>query len=171
MKMQLLRKDIQGQLPIEFLLVFGFILMLLIPLVLNLSNVNELNHAMSACRAGALQGALSDGLAVYPDDAYKGYEMEHHRLINPSEVKITKIEYFNQGFNPSYQKTKIQLRIHATASSITNKSDRNCLGDRINFHARKKICESFHTENLTNSIFNPAFSDKYVFTTTDVRWE
>ncbi len=169
--MKLINNDIHGQLTIEFLLVFGFILILLIPLILSLSNVNELNQAMSACRAGALQGALSDGLGIYPDDAFRRYELEHLRLINPSEVKIKKIEYVNQGFNPSYQKTKIQLRIHASASSIPDKSDRNCLGDRINFHARKKITESFKTENLTNSIFNPAFSDNYVFTTADVHWD
>lgn len=168
---QVLKNDIQGQLPIEFLIVVGFSLLIIFPLAISLSDSNELNQAISASRVGALQGALSDGLAIYPDDAFKDYELEHLRLINPSGVKIIKIDYLNQGFNPSYQKTKIQLRIHASAPSITEKSDRNCLGDRINFYARKKICESFRTQNLTNAVFNPAFSDNYVFTTTDVQWD
>lgn len=163
--------EVQGQLPIEFLIVVGMSVVLLFPLIMGLINSNELNQAMSASRVGALQGALSDGLAIYPDDAYRDYKIEHSRLVNPSGIKITKIDYLNQGFNPSYQKTKIQLRIHASAPSVTDKSDRNCLGDRINYYARKKICESFRTQNLTNSVFNPAFSNNYVFTTANVRWE
>lgn len=162
--------DIHGQLTIEFLMILGFSLIITIPLIMGISGSNELNQAMAASRAGALDGSLSDGLAVYSEDAFKDYEVEHLRLVNPSCVKIIKIDYINQGLSQAYNKTKIQLRIHASAPQVKDKTDRNCLGDRINFYARKKICESFHTENLTNSLFNPAFSNNYVFTTADVRW-
>lgn len=162
--------DIHGQLTIEFLLILGFSLIITIPLIISIAGSNELNQAMAASRAGALDGSLSDGLAVYPEDVFKDYEVEHLRLVNPSCVKIIKIDYINQGLSQAYNKTKIQLRIHASAPQVKDKTDRNCLGDRINFYARKKICESFHTENLTNSLFNPAFSNNYVFTTADVRW-
>lgn len=165
------KMDSKGQLPIEFLLLVGLSVMVLIPVALGLSKACELNQAMSAARTGALQGAISDGLALYPQESFKNYTSEHPRLLNPSGVKIVKIKYLNQGFHEGYQKTKIQLRIHASAPSITDKTDRNCLGDRINFNARKKITESFKTENLTNSLYNPAFSNRYVFTTTDVTWE
>lgn len=163
--------DIRGQLPIEFLMVVGLGVIVLIPLILGVLDASELNQAMSAARTGALQGAISDGLAIYPKETFKDYTMENQRLLNPSGVKIIKINYLNQGFNQSYQKTKIQLKIHASAPSVTDKTDRNCLGDRINFNARKKIVESFKTENLTNSLYNPAFSSRYVFTTADVTWE
>ncbi len=162
--------DFRGQLTIEFLMILGFSLIITIPLIMSIAGSNELNQAMAASRAGALDGSLSDGLAVYPEDVFKDYELEHLRLVNPSCVKIIKIDYINQGLSQSYNKTKIQLRIHASAPQVKDKTDRNCLGDRINFYARKKICESFHTENLTNSLFNPAFSNNYVFTTADVRW-
>lgn len=162
--------DIHGQLTIEFLMILGFSLIITIPLIMSIAGSNELNQAMAASRAGALDGSLSDGLAVYPEDVFKDYEVEHLRLVNPSCVKIIKIDYINQGLSQAYNKTKIQLRIHASAPQVKDKTDRNCLGDRINFYARKKICESFHTENLTNSLFNPAFSNNYVFTTADVRW-
>lgn len=162
--------DIHGQLTIEFLLILGFSLIITIPLIISIAGSNELNQAMAASRAGALDGSLSDSLAVYPEDTFKDYEVEHLRLVNPSCVKIIKIDYINQGLSQAYNKTKIQLRIHASAPQVKDKTDRNCLGDRINFYARKKICESFHTENLTNSLFNPAFSNNYVFTTADVRW-
>ena len=162
--------DFRGQLTIEFLMILGFSLIITIPLIMSIAGSNELNQAMAASRAGALDGSLSDGLAVYPEDVFKDYEVEHLRLVNPSCVKIIKIDYINQGLSQAYNKTKIQLRIHASAPQVKDKTDRNCLGDRINFYARKKICESFHTENLTNSLFNPAFSNNYVFTTADVRW-
>jgi len=163
--------DSKGQLPIEFLLVLGLSVIVLIPLINGLSDEGELNQAMSAARTGALQGAISDGLAIYPHETFRDYTSEHQRLLHPSGVKIVEINYLNQGFHQGYQKTKIQLKIHASAPSVTDKTDRNCLGDRINFNARKKITESFKTENLTNALYNPAFSSEYVFTTADVTWE
>ncbi|WP_321421596.1 hypothetical protein [uncultured Methanobacterium sp.] len=163
--------DIKGQLPIEFLLMVGLSVIILIPLTVALSNSVELNQAMSAARTGAIEGAISDSLAVYPTESFQNYTQENQRLLNPSGVKILKITYLNQGFNQSYQKTKIQLKIYASVPSVYNKTDRNCLGDRINFNARKKIAESFNTEDLTNSLYNPAFSKKYVFTTADVQWQ
>lgn len=168
--MKMLSDDIHGQLTMEFLILLGFSLIISIPLIISVADSNELNQAMAASRTGALDGSLSDGLAVYSEDAFKDYEVEHLRLVNPSCVKIIKIDYINQGLSQAYNKTKIQLRIHASAPQVKDKTDRNCLGDRINFYARKKICESFHTENLTNSLFNPAFSNNYVFTTADIRW-
>jgi hypothetical protein len=163
--------DIKAQMTIEFILLVGFFIILIIPLAMHIIDSSELNQAMASARTGALEGAISDGLAVYPDDAYKDYSTEHMRLLSPSTVKITKIDYVNQGFNPTYQKTKIQLRIHVSSPNIVEKTDKNCLGDRINFYVRKKICQSFDTQNLTNSVFNPAFSNKYVFTTADVYWD
>lgn len=64
----------------------------------------------------------------------------------------------------------MQLKIHASTPSI-DPDDRGCVGDRINFYARKSISDVFNTQNLTNSLFNPAFSDRYVFTTADVVWD
>lgn len=161
--------DIQGQISAEFIILTGFMLLVTFSIALSIAHETELTNAMAAARSGASEGIIADSLAVYPDKAYSDYTSEHPRLISPSGVKIVKISYLNQGFNPIYNRTKIQLRIYATCPSL-NKSERNCLGDRINFHARRSICEVFNTQNLTNSLFNPAFSDNYVFTTGDVQW-
>jgi uncharacterized protein (UPF0333 family) len=162
--------DKRGQLPIEFLLLVGFSVLFLMPLALSLSNAGELNQAMIAARVGALQGATMDSMAVYPEDAFSCYQQEHQRLLGPSAVKIVKITYSNQGFNQSYQRIKIQLKIYASAPMVLDKNARNSLGDRINFYARKKIAESFNTENLTNSFYNPVYSQKYACTTANVQW-
>lgn len=162
--------EIKGQVSIEFILIIGFILILILGIGLLIGNDNELNQAMTAARSGATEGANTDSFAVYPEEPFKNYTAEHKRLLNPSSLKIIKIDYTNQGFNDKYNKTKIQLRISASAPSVTDTSDRNALGDRVNFYARKSICESFGTSDQTNEIFNPAFSNRYIFTTTDVTW-
>ena len=160
---------VKGQISAEFVMMVGFMLVVTCAVALFIGGINELTHAMAAARTGAGEGAVADSLAVYPDEAYSDYIKEHQRLLSPSSVKIVKIEYKNQGLNPLYNRTKIQLKIYASASSVKS-ADRDCIGERINFHARKSICETFNTQGLTNSFFNPAFSNKYVFTTCDVPW-
>jgi uncharacterized protein (UPF0333 family) len=159
----------KGQISAEFIMIAGFMLAVSCAVALYIGDESELTHAMAAARSGASEGVIADSLAIYPDEAFSDYNWEHIRLISPSSVKIVKIDYKNQGFNTLYNRTKIQLRIYATGSSL-NKTDQNCLGERLNYHARKSISEVFNTQNLTNSFFNPAFSHRYVFTTGDVQW-
>lgn len=161
--------DLNAQISAEFIMIAGFILIITCAVVYFIGEESELIHAMAAARSGATEGAIADSQAVYSDEAFSDYNKEHPRLLIPTNVKIVKIDYINQGFNPLYNRTKIQLRIYASGPSMSN-SDKNCLGDRINFQARKSICETFNTQDLTNSFFNPAFSAKYVFTTGDVQW-
>ncbi len=162
--------EIKGQISLELILLIGFIIVLILGIASFLGNDNELNQAMSAARSGATEGANTDSFAIYPEEAFKNYTAEHKRLLNPSSLKIIEINYTNQGFSEKYNKTKIQLKISASVPSVRDSSDRNALGDRVNFYARKSICESFSTSDQTNEMFNPAFSNKYVITTSDVTW-
>jgi hypothetical protein len=161
--------DIDGQISAEFIMLTGFMLLATFAVALFIVHENELTLAMGAARSGASEGVIVDSQAIYSDIAYSNYSLERPNLISPSDVKIIKIDYMDQGYNPLYNRTKIQLRIYASGPPL-NKTDLNCLGDRINYHVRRSICEVFNTQNLTNSLFNPAFSDKYVFTTGDVQW-
>jgi hypothetical protein len=94
---------------------------------------------------------------------------KHPRLLSTSTVKIVNINYKNFGFNATYNKTRIQLRITASCPTV-QEHDKNPLGDRINYYARKRISESFGTSSQTNTAFNPSYSTDYVFTTADVKW-
>lgn len=161
--------DSGGQISAEYMMIAGFMLIVSCSVALFISTDSELTHAMAAARSGATQGIITDSLAIYPDESYKNYEKEHFRLISTSGVKIVQIKYKNEGYQPLYNRTKIQLHIYATSTHM-NSTDLNCLGDRINYNARRSICEVFNTKDLTNSFFNPAFSGKYVFTTADVDW-
>lgn len=160
--------DTKGQISVEFILMMGFMLILTCAVAAYIFDDNELTHAMAAARSGAVEGAIEDSLAVYPEETFKDYTQEDVRLINPSSVKIVKIECVSKEFSHEYNRTKIQLRIWATGSYLTS-AERYSLGWRINYNARKSICEVFKTQNLTNDLFNPAFSDKYVITT-GVKW-
>lgn len=161
--------DDNGQISAEYIMIAGFMLLVSCVVAVFIINESELTHAMGAARSGASEGLMVDSLAIYSDEAFKDYENEHPRLISPSGVKIINISYENMGFNTAYNRTKIQLRIYASSSNM-NGSELNCLGDRINYNARKSICDVFSTQNITNSFYNPAFTNKYVITTADVKW-
>ena len=161
--------EIKAQISIELILIIGFILLIILVISSFVGTDNELNQAMSAARSGAIEGANTDSFAIYPEETFKNYTVEHKRLLSTNSIKIIKINYINQGFKEEYNKTKIQLQIIASAPSIKNNEDKKALGDRIRFYTMKSICESFSTYDRTNSVFNPVFSNRYVFTA-GVNW-
>jgi uncharacterized protein (UPF0333 family) len=161
--------DIQGQITIEFVLLIGFILSIVLGIASYIGEDVELTHAMSAARSGAIEGANIDSFAIYPEESFYNNMEKHPRLLSTSSVKIVNINYKNFGFNATYNKTRIQLRITASCPTV-QEHDKNPLGDRINYYARKRISESFGTSSQTNTAFNPSYSTDYVFTTADVKW-
>lgn len=162
--------DSKGQISLEFILIVAVIILIIMGIASFFGEENELSQAMAVARSGAIEGANIDSFAVYPQETFDDYTSKHPRLLSQTNVKIININYVDCGSNNAYNKTKIQLQITASTSSVNTKSDRNALGDRVNFYVRKSISESFGTSNLTNKVFNPAFSNRYVFTTADVKW-
>ncbi|HML05229.1 MAG TPA: hypothetical protein VK426_05605 [Methanobacterium sp.] len=161
--------DVQGQITMEFVLLVGIIFPVILGICVYIGDDAELSQSMAAARTGAMEGSNLDSFAIYPKDAFDNNNDKYQRLNNPSNVKIINIDYKNFGFNATYNKTRIQLHITASCSSVKN-FEKSPLSDRINFYARKRISESFGTSSQTNSAFNPAYSNKYVFTTADVKW-
>lgn len=162
--------DIKGRTSIEYIIMMGLILFMVLAVTSFIGEDNELNMAMAAARSGAIEGANVDSFGIYPKSAFSNYTTQNIRLISPSSIMIRRIDYLNLGTNNTYNRKWIRLKIVASAPSVKNANDRNVLGDRINFHVRKSICEAFSTQNSTNSLFNPVFSKTYVFTTADVKW-
>jgi Flp pilus assembly pilin Flp len=163
-------RENKGWVTIEYILFMGLFVVIVAYGASIVSDLNELNTAMTAAFNGASQGATVDSLAVYPEQSFTDYQKDNPRLLFPSQLKILKIDYKNQGYNASYKRIKIQLRVYVSGASIKNSDDRNCLGDRINFNMRRSITITFNSQNLTNTYYNPAFSNKYVFTTAEVNW-
>ncbi len=162
--------DNKGILIIENILIMGLSIIIIFSIVPQVFENSELNTCMAAVRSGIFTGAEIDSLAVYPELKFQEYGAKHPRLKGQSTVKFCGLTYKNQGYNPVYKKDMIQIKIYASAPSINDARDRDCVGDRLNFYARKSICEAFKTENLTNNYYNPAYSDNYIFTTCEVEW-
>ncbi|KZX15120.1 hypothetical protein [Methanobrevibacter filiformis] len=163
--------DETGQLSMEFIILIGFVLVLVILAVNVINTENELNTAISGARNGVMEGISINSLAIYPKTTYDGYAVNNSFLTYPKSIKLLKIEQINQGFDSNYNKTKIQLKIYVSSSyNILNRADKESIGDRINFNARKSIATIFKTTNLSNALYNPAFSNNYRFTTANVQW-
>jgi len=161
--------DNNGQITGEYLLLIGFGVMVSILIGYNAAQTIELNTCMAAARNGAMTGITMDSLAVYPTEKFQEYAKKYPGLKSSSKIQFIGLDYENEGFDPKYQKIKIKLKITAS-TSIKNWKERDCAGDRINYYVRRCICESFNTENLTNVYYNPAFTDRYVVTTSEVQW-
>ncbi|MEG3224270.1 MAG: hypothetical protein BME94_01780 [Methanobacteriales archaeon Met13] len=162
--------DSRGWISLEYVMMVAVIFIVVFMVASFIGESQEVSLAMAAARSGATLGVNLNSMAIYPDQAFSKYYTKNQRLLLPSRVKIVKIEYKKQGFSSVYQKTKIQIRVHARDPSLKNRDDRNCMGDRINYYVRKDISETFQTEYLSNLAFNPAFSSKYYYTTADVAW-
>jgi hypothetical protein len=163
--------DNNGQITVEYLLIMGFGVLISILIACTAVQTIELNTCMAAARNGAVIGVSMDSLAVYPTEKFHEYAKNYPRLKSSSKIIFIGLNYEDEGFDPKYQKIKIRLKITASASSIKNENERDCAGDRINYYVRKCICETFNTENLTNVYYNPAFTNRYVITTSEVEWK
>ena len=91
-------------------------------------------------------------------------------LLVPSSVEIVNISYNDLGYDSAYDKEKIQFRVYAHSSKDLNKKELDSIGDRINYNLRKSIALTFDSTKSTNKLFNPVFSQHYVFTTANVKW-
>ena len=163
--------DEKGQITVELLLLISFTLITAIVLANVIMESNELNIAMASARNGAFEGISSNGLAIYPKESYDNYSKDPKKqsLMMEKNIKIVKITQSIKG-KDNFNRTRIQLKIYASSPNVNTKEEKESVGDRINYNVRKSITNSFKTENITNKLFNPAFSNKYSFTTGNVVW-
>jgi hypothetical protein len=162
--------DLKGQFTVEYLLILGFSVLVVFSIIPYVYDANELNTCMAAARTGALEGFHMDSIAFYPDEKFRYYTDKYPRLKSDSKIVLIKINYTEMGYDKTYKKTKIILKIVASAPSLRYADERYCMGERINYHVRRSICKAFKTEYLSNTYYNPAFSDRYMFTTYAVDW-
>ena len=166
-----MKMDKKGHITVELLLLISFTLITAIILANVALDTNELNVAMTSARNGAFEGVSSNGLAIYPKESYDNYSKDPKKqsLMRMKNIKIVKITQSIKG-KDNFNRTRIQLKIYASSQDVKTKEEKESVGDRINYNVRKSIANSFKTENITNKLFNPAFSNKYSFTTANVVW-
>ena len=164
-------KDNKGQITVELILILSFIIIIIISITNIAGSANELNIAMIAAEEGASEGASSNGLAIFPQDTYKNYSsnIEKQGILNAKDIRIINIQRTVKG-KDALNKTRIQLKAYASCPNIQTREEKESIGDRINYNMRKSIVKSFKSENITNKLYNPAYSDNYSFTTANVEW-
>lgn len=115
--------DDKGQYTLEYVLILGFGTLIAFSFVPYLSEISELNTCMATARNRALLGCEMDSFAIYPAEKLKEYMENHPRLKTGSKVVFVRLEYQNQGYDPSYHKTKIKLKylhlLHQLKISMT----------------------------------------------------
>ena len=163
--------DEKGQITVELLLLISFTLITAIILANIILDSNELNIAMASARNGVYEGMSSNGLAIYPKESYENYSKDPKKqsLLREKNIKIIKISQSVKG-KDNFDRTRIQLKVYVYSPDVNTKEEKESVGDRINYNVRKSIANSFKTENISNKLFNPAFSNKYSFTTANVVW-
>jgi uncharacterized protein (UPF0333 family) len=160
----------RGQISAEYLLLIGSLVVVLMISLSFIASQNELTMAMAAARSGVSEGSLYSSSAIYPTDTYRDYSQSDNLLLIPSSVEIINISYTQMGHDSNYDKERIQFRVYAHSSKDLDKKELDSIGDRINYNLRKSIALTFDTAKATNKLFNPVFSQHYIFTTANVKW-
>lgn len=162
--------DNRGQISAEFLFLFGVLILIVMLSLVFTADEHELNVAMAAARNGAIEGAATSSVAIYPEDTYREYSNSKDSLLYPYSVKIVNVSYEDLGYDVNYEKKWIQFNVYAKTSERFDESELVSIGDRINYNLRKSIAISFNSTPSTNNLYNPVFSSHYVYTTANVKW-
>ena len=162
--------DNKGQISAEFLLLVGVLILIAMISVIFIAEQNELTLAMSAAKNGVEEGSLSSSSGIYPYESYSDYSKSDYSLLLPYSVEIVNISYNKLGHDVNYDKEKIQFMVYAHSSKDFDKKELDSIGDRINYNLRKSIALTFESEKSTNRLYNPVFSQHYIFTTANVKW-
>ncbi|MDR0913526.1 MAG: hypothetical protein LBM96_13165 [Methanobrevibacter sp.] len=125
---------------------------------------------MISAKSGVISGMNMNNMAIYTKSTFDKYYLENQNLTYTKSMKLIKIDKINNGFDEEYQKKKIQLKVYISCPYLTTTKEKNAAGDRINYYLRKSITDTFNTSELSNSLYNPSFSNNYIFTTANVQW-
>lgn len=163
-------KDSRAQISAELLFLFGVLVLVFMISVIFIANQNELNTAMAAARSGAIEGIALTSSGIYPIDTYREYSNSDMNILNPYCVELVNVSYLEMGMDNNYNKKRIQFKVYVKSSKEFNSDELVSIGDRINYNLRKSVAISFNSTDATNKLYNPVFSQHYVFTTANVKW-
>ena len=162
--------DNTGQVSAEFLFVFGVLILIVMLSIVFVSDQQELNIAMSAARSGAIEGVGTSSSAIYSEDTFRDYSYDKESLLMPYDVRIVNVSYNDLGYDVNYEKNWIRFEVYAKTSDRFDSDELVSIGDRINYNLRKSLALSFNSTASTNKLYNPVFSNHYVYTTANVKW-
>lgn len=124
---------------VEFVLIAGLVLLMVIAAVPTLQKQAELNKALAAARDGATFSASLRAL---------GYSTPHIPLENrnpPGVIKIRDVSIVSKGVDEATGKKKYQIRIKADAPMYLSEYE-DTIEASIRNHARSYVYYAFHGE-------------------------
>lgn len=162
--------DDRAQISAEFLFLTGVLILIVMLSIAFVAQEHELSQAMASARSGVNEGVGTSSSAIYPEDTYRDYSTAKTSLLHPYSVEIVNVSYTDMGYDNNFEKRWIQFRVYAKTSERFSNDELVSIGDRINYNLRKSIAISFNSTPSTNSLYNPVFSQHYVYTTANVKW-
>ena len=160
----------RAQISAEFLFLTGVLILIVMLSVAFVAQEQELSQAMASARNGVNEGVGTSSSAIYPEDTYREYSTAKESLLYPYSVEIVNVSYTDMGYDKNFEKRWIQFRVYAKTSERFDNDELVSIGDRINYNLRKSIAISFNSTPSTNRLYNPVFSQHYVYTTANVKW-
>lgn len=160
----------RGQISAEFLFLTGVLILIVMLSVAFVAQEQELSQAMASARNGVNEGVGTSSSAIYPEDTYREYSTAKASLLYPYSVEIVNVSYTDMGYDKNFEKRWIQFKVYAKTSERFDNDELVSIGDRINYNLRKSIAISFNSTPSTNRLYNPVFSQHYVYTTANVKW-
>lgn len=145
-------RDSRGQVSLEFIILVGAILVMVVAAFPYIARANELNKALAAARDGATFAAGMRGL---------GYRGENVAEIPPGVVKIKKIEMVNQGNYSNLQWYRFEIHISAPSYITSNSTYRQSLCGTVTNQAMRYVYYAFNGEWKDYSRVNTTY---YSFT-------
>ena len=160
----------RAQISAEFLFLTGVLILIVMISVAFVAQEQELSQAMASARNGVNEGVGTSSSAIYPEDTYREYSTAKESLLYPYSVEIVNVSYTDMGYDKNFEKRWIQFKVYAKTSERFDNDELVSIGDRINYNLRKSIAISFNSTPSTNRLYNPVFSQHYVYTTANVKW-
>ena len=160
----------RAQISAEFLFLTGGLILIVMISVAFVAQEQELSQAMASARNGVNEGVGTSSSAIYPEDTYREYSTAKESLLYPYSVEIVNVSYTDMGYDKNFEKRWIQFKVYAKTSERFDNDELVSIGDRINYNLRKSIAISFNSTPSTNRLYNPVFSQHYVYTTANVKW-
>lgn len=158
MREKRLCREPNAQVAIEFIIIVGIVLLIVVAVTPTILKQQELNKAVSAARDGAAFGASMRGMGYYTSNI----QPENR---NPQGiVKIKEIIPNSQGIEASTGKEKYQIRIRAVSPNYLSENYKSTIESSIENYARSYVNYAF--TGVYQGGFNPVYTSYYRFTFT-----
>lgn len=128
--------DRSGQISIEFIILVGAIMVMVVAVFPFITRANELSKAHAAARDGATFAAGMRGMG------YRGSDVNE---VAPGVVKITKVEMVKVGISGNRTHYRFNFHISAPNYMIDNPTcTQSSIGGSVISQAFRSVCYSFY---------------------------